>query len=134
MYWSTLESGLALIAACLPTLSYLFNGFSVQSAVNSVRSALSLGSVRSTRKSDVSRADVTNPYIDIEANNSSSSSYAKIFPRPEKAVADANYPLQPMVDKEDKTMHDQSIRTVQSNGDKTMHGQPNSTVRNGLEA
>lgn len=117
MYWSTIESGLALIAACLPTLSYLFNGISVQSAVNSVRSAFSLGSVRSTRKSEPSRAEVTNPYIDIEANNSSSS-YAKMYTRPETADTSTNYPMQPIVDYEDKTMHEQ----------------PTSTVRNGLEA
>lgn len=119
MYWSTIESGLALIAACLPTLSYLFNGFSVQSAVNSVRSAFSLGSVRSTRKSEPSRAEVSNPYIDIEANNSSSS-YAKIFPRPEKADASTNYPLQTMTDQKER--------------DKEMHDQTNTTVRNDLEA
>lgn len=27
MFWSMLESGLALIASCLPTLSYLFTGY-----------------------------------------------------------------------------------------------------------
>ena len=123
MYWSTIETGLALIAACLPTLSYLFNGVSLQSAVNSVRSALSLGSVRSTRKStEPSRAEVSNPYIDIEANNSSSS-YAKMFPQPEKAVASTNYPLQPIAD------HDTKYDTKPMQEQSTI-----TTVRNGLEA
>ena len=135
MYWSTLEAGLALIAACLPTLSYLFNGFSLQSAVRSVRSALSLGSMRSTGKSSSgpSRAEVmsgsnhnnnnNNPYIDIEANDSSSS-YAKMFTRPEekdgkdREAASAEYPLQDIVDWKDESEGGRTIRTV----------------RNGLEA
>ena len=44
-----IEAGLAVIAACLPTLRPLFGKISVDSIVNSVRSALSLDSLRSQR-------------------------------------------------------------------------------------
>jgi hypothetical protein len=44
LYWSMLEAGLALIAACLPTLSYLFNKLSLSDVLNSLRSAFSLPS------------------------------------------------------------------------------------------
>ena len=46
MYWSLLEAGLALIAACLPSLSVLFAKRSLASVISSVRSALSLRSLR----------------------------------------------------------------------------------------
>lgn len=57
-YWSLLEAGLALIAACLPPLSYLFRGYSIRSVISSVRSTLSLHSLsmnHSHRRSEGSR-------------------------------------------------------------------------------
>ena len=42
-----IEAGLAVIAACLPTLRFLIGKVSLHSMVNSVRSALSLGSMHS---------------------------------------------------------------------------------------
>ena len=41
-----MEAGLALIASCLPTLNVLANQRALQSAIDSVRSAISLQSIR----------------------------------------------------------------------------------------
>ena len=71
MYWSTLEVGLAVIAACLPSLSSLFTMTSLQSAVRSVRSILSLHS--SHRFSKNSIRSPHNAYTDLEHNSSLSS-------------------------------------------------------------
>lgn len=46
-YWSLLEAGLALIAACLPPMSYLLTHFNVHAVLNSIRSTLSLHSQHS---------------------------------------------------------------------------------------
>jgi len=51
MFWSMLELGIAMIASCLPILRPLFNNFSPESVINSVRSALSLHSLGSRNKS-----------------------------------------------------------------------------------
>ena len=74
LYWSLLECGLALIAACLPTLSYLFTRLNLQSAVDSVRSVFSLASLRSSPGSTEAphnkyrtRFNSTR-YIDIESH------------------------------------------------------------------
>ena len=56
-YWSLLEAGLALIAACLPPMSYLFTHFNVHSVINSIRSTLSLHSFRSSQQSNGSKHD-----------------------------------------------------------------------------
>ncbi|CAF9908946.1 hypothetical protein IMSHALPRED_007544 [Imshaugia aleurites] len=54
LYWSIIEASLNIVAACLPTLGPLVADFSVQSAVRSVRSAISLHSIRS-RGSSISK-------------------------------------------------------------------------------
>ncbi|KAG8526997.1 uncharacterized protein KY384_008426 [Bacidia gigantensis] len=74
MYWSTLESGLAIIAACLPSLSSLFTAKSLQSAVHSVRSVLSLRSSQGSSKGSSRRDGTANAYADLERSSSSSSS------------------------------------------------------------
>lgn len=52
-YWSILEAGIALVALNLPTTWHLFSGYSIQSEIGSVRSTLSLDSIRpNTDKSD----------------------------------------------------------------------------------
>ena len=62
-----IEAGLAIIAACLPNLRFLLSKASLDSIVNSVRSALSLESFRSQRSrrlaspSDGSYANITPP-------------------------------------------------------------------------
>lgn len=78
LWWSLLECGLALIAACLPTLSYLFSRFSIQSAIKSVRSALSLRTASSTQRSiDLSKTASSNehraPYVNLGDNYSGES-------------------------------------------------------------
>ncbi|KAF2734161.1 hypothetical protein EJ04DRAFT_437644 [Polyplosphaeria fusca] len=47
LYWMMVEICLGLVAACLPTIRFLFKGFSPESVVSSIRSALSLHSLRS---------------------------------------------------------------------------------------
>lgn len=54
-YWSLLEAGLALIAARLPPMSYLFTHFNLHSVINSIRSTLSLHSIRSFQHSNGSQ-------------------------------------------------------------------------------
>ncbi|KAI9728970.1 MAG: hypothetical protein M1828_000055 [Chrysothrix sp. TS-e1954] len=46
MWWSMLESGLALIAACLPSLSNIFTTFTLEKMIRNVRRTLSLQSLR----------------------------------------------------------------------------------------
>jgi len=47
MSWLQLEAFLGILAACLPTIRFLFRGLSPESVVNSIRSALSLHSLHS---------------------------------------------------------------------------------------
>jgi hypothetical protein len=47
MSWLLLEAHLGILAACLPTIRFLFKGLSPESVINSVRSALSLRSLNS---------------------------------------------------------------------------------------
>lgn len=64
-YWSTLEAGLSLIAACLPPMSYLFTHMSVHSVVNSIRSVLSLHSFHS-RESSKQQTRVQDEDVDMD--------------------------------------------------------------------
>ncbi|KAI9743050.1 MAG: hypothetical protein M1818_003345 [Claussenomyces sp. TS43310] len=50
MVWGYVEAGVGVIAACLPTLRPLLNSRMPESIVNSVRSKLSLNSIRSPRR------------------------------------------------------------------------------------
>lgn len=68
-----LESGLALVAAGLPTLSYLFTTLSFRSVLQSARSALSLLPHRSSQKLAQSTQGFPDQYIDIDRQGSSSS-------------------------------------------------------------
>lgn len=75
-----LEAGLSLIAACLPTLSYFLTHDSLQSALRSIRSIISLHSMQSTRRSEDTTAFVgkeEGPYTEVRGN-SSTASHAKI--------------------------------------------------------
>ena len=73
MWWSMLESGLALLAACLPTLAHLFTTRSLESAIKSLRSVLSLHSLRSNQTSTKPSPGTTNTYLDIERDQSNES-------------------------------------------------------------
>lgn len=89
MYWSILEVGLALIAACLPSLSSLATTTSIQSAVRSVRSVVSL---RSSQGSKESTRHGPGPYTDLEHNSSVSSRAG--FAQPGVHAGQAGYELQ----------------------------------------
>ena len=47
LFWGMVELGVGIIAICLPTLRPLFRGFSPESILRSIRSALSLRSIHS---------------------------------------------------------------------------------------
>lgn len=61
------EMGVALVVACLPTLRPLFHGFSAESVVRSVRSKLSLQSLRSKPSSTDAKGDNTRTSYDSHA-------------------------------------------------------------------
>lgn len=70
-----IELGLALIAACLPSLQFLCRRVSLQSLVRSVRSVVSLSSLRSRsngsengkNNTQEATANSHKPYVDVEA-------------------------------------------------------------------
>ncbi|MCJ1275037.1 hypothetical protein MMC21_002837 [Puttea exsequens] len=62
LYWSMLESGLALIAACLPTLHYLVSRSFISPAVNSMRRLIS-----STRSTSTSNTLGERPYYEVSS-------------------------------------------------------------------
>lgn len=82
-----LECGLALIAACLPTLSFLLSHHNIKSAIRSVRGALSLPSLtssdRTSKEATYGLSEQTRrvPYADLESVDSSTSN-AQIFRGP----------------------------------------------------
>ena len=49
--WTSIEPGLGVIGACLPTLRSLFSGLSPESIIRSIRSQFSLHSLRSPKGS-----------------------------------------------------------------------------------
>ena len=51
LFWAMMEMGVAMIAVCLPTLQRLFRNWSLESIIRSVRSAVSLRSTGSSRRS-----------------------------------------------------------------------------------
>ena len=71
MYWNILEVGLALIAACLPSLGVIFTTTSILSAVRSVRSVWSLRSSQESLKGNIRQE--RGPYTDLEHNSLASS-------------------------------------------------------------
>lgn len=71
LYWSLIEAGLAIIAACLPTLRCLIGKVSLSSIVYYVRNALSVGS-KYTQEEQFA-ASSNKSYANIRAGSSSSS-------------------------------------------------------------
>lgn len=53
MFWGMLEIGIAMVAACLPVLRPLFQGWSPESIIRSFRSQLSLRSIGSGNKASL---------------------------------------------------------------------------------
>ena len=72
LYWSMIEAGLGIIAACLPTLHFLVRKTSIASIVNSVRSAFSLPSLNSERSENLP-TQPSGPYKDIRADSETAS-------------------------------------------------------------
>jgi len=68
-----IEAGLAIIAACLPTLRFLVGKVSLDTMMNSVRSAFSLRSIRSTQNSQPSVSPSGGVYLDLDGSGSGSS-------------------------------------------------------------
>lgn len=75
--WSMVEAGLAVIAACLPTLRFLVGKISLDSMMNSVRSAFSLRSIH-TQRSQNSTARPGGPYLDLDGSASSTKMVPKV--------------------------------------------------------
>ncbi|MCJ1260610.1 hypothetical protein MMC22_000472 [Lobaria immixta] len=73
LYWSLIEGGLAIIAACLPTLRCVIRKISLSSIVHSVRNALSVGSKHTRGDFQRFPASSDKSYPNIQAGSSSSS-------------------------------------------------------------
>lgn len=58
MFWGMLEIGIALVAACLPVLRPLFQGWSPESIIRSLRSQISLRSDGSGNKASLNAKGV----------------------------------------------------------------------------
>lgn len=58
MVWGYVEAGVGVIAACLPTLRPLLNARMPESIMNSVRSKLSINSLRSQRTPNRPGSDI----------------------------------------------------------------------------
>ena len=69
LYWSMIEAGLAVIAACLPTLQFLIRKVSLDGMISSVRSALSLQSMRSQQIESRPMGPYTNMRADSEVTS-----------------------------------------------------------------
>ena len=72
LYWSMIEAGLGIIAACLPTLHFLVRKTSIASIVNSMRSAFSLPSMNSEGSKRLP-SQPSGPYKDIGADSETAS-------------------------------------------------------------
>ena len=75
MYWSSLECGLAIIAACLPKLSYMANKFSLQLTVRNARSMFPLHYANNSQL-NASERESSNKHTDIESGSKASGSLA----------------------------------------------------------
>ncbi|KAF2690572.1 hypothetical protein K458DRAFT_354689 [Lentithecium fluviatile CBS 122367] len=84
MYWSMIEAGICIVAACLPTMQRLLRGQSITSVVNSIRSAISLPSFTgSGQRSSGSRSRSRLPPYSGQ-NGASSNASAQGFARMEE--------------------------------------------------
>ena len=50
IFWSLIETGVAVPVACLPTLRPMFHGLSPESVIHSIRSMISLPSIHSDQR------------------------------------------------------------------------------------
>lgn len=82
--WSQVEAGVAVLAACLPTLRPLLFGHAAESLIRSIRSLLSLSSRQSSKRhgSDVENLTATNrEYYEMANNGVCGSSQATVDTR-----------------------------------------------------
>ncbi len=59
MFWSMIEMGIAVVAGCLPTIWPLISNISLDDMMRTVRSVLSLDSLRSAASGSQSRSKST---------------------------------------------------------------------------
>lgn len=52
IFWSLIDTGVAVPVACLPTLQPIFHSLSPESVINSIRSMISLSSIHSQQKKE----------------------------------------------------------------------------------
>jgi len=76
--WGQIEVGVAIIAACLPTLRPLFNHHSPESLIGSIRSKLSLNSLRSSKSSKQSKSESEGANSNTSANYTFGSNVAQV--------------------------------------------------------
>ena len=86
-----LEAGLALITACLPTLSNLAREVSFRRAADSIRSAFPLLSHGSSETSQ-SGQGLSNPYVDLSDRHSDASDVE--LAKPAEPTARTEYAMQ----------------------------------------
>lgn len=92
LYWTMVETSLSLIAACLPTLRVLITIKSVDSMIRSVRSAVSIHSLRShhsqgTKRSGDSQGSYSEAsYVEKAGIHSISSEAYHTYPRSEDTL------------------------------------------------
>ena len=84
LYWGMLESGLGLVACCLPTLRFLFGKMAPDNLISSIRSILSLESLRSSQ----SRAERGERLPDGDGSSERSST---LPPKPEVILGVGGY-------------------------------------------
>ncbi|KAI9660398.1 MAG: hypothetical protein M1821_009748 [Bathelium mastoideum] len=84
LYWGILESGLGLVACCLPTLRFLFGRMAPENLISSIRSILSLESLRSGQ----SRAERGERLPDGDGSSQHSQS---LPPKPEAVLGVGGY-------------------------------------------
>ena len=85
--WTSLEPTLGVVGACLPTIRPLFQGFSPESIINSIRSVISLHSRRGSR-SNINSATGTHKAANSDGSESSKG-FARLDDDVEPAVEEA---------------------------------------------
>jgi hypothetical protein len=118
IFWSFIESSLALIACCLPTVHSLFHKSSLESAIRSIRS---LASLRSHDPND-SRDPRTAP-IGQAVHNSSTASHAEMIPSFLEAGGVEHYAMKDLSKSSQESPHPQGAISVTNTISRTEEGE-----------
>lgn len=106
LYWSMVESGIGLIAVCLPTYRLLFSQFSVQVLLDSVRSVFSLRSQPSQLSRDA-------PAIELPVKKHRKGQWSSVFsardPNPQTTTCQPSYSNERLSGVEDSRSTDDVI-------------------------